>query len=263
MGANILERIVTQKKEEVAALRRDGWPGPDSPPGPRRGFAASLEAAAGTAVIAEVKKASPSKGLICADFDPAAIAAGYERGGARAVSVLTDETFFQGRIDFIPLVREAVGLPVLRKDFIIHPCQIEQAAAYGADAILLIAAILDTHQLRDFRQMAEEMGMAALVEVHDRREMEQALAGGAGIIGINNRNLKDFTVTLETTEELAPMAAGAAFVVSESGIFTPEDVARVARAGARGVLVGESLMRAGDRAAAVAALAAAGPVEAG
>jgi len=206
-------------------------------------------------VIAEIKKASPSKGLICEDFDPEAIAADYERGGARAVSVLTDERFFQGSITFLPAVRAASSLPLLRKDFIVHPCQIEQAAAWGADAVLLIAAILDSVQLRDYRQMAAEMGLAALVEVHDRQEMETALASGAGIIGINNRNLRDFTVSLDTTVELAGMAEGEALIVSESGIFTRDDVLKVAAAGARAVLVGESLMRADDRAAAVAAFA--------
>ncbi len=253
---NILDRIVEVKKEEVALLRRDGWATPEEDLAPRRDFRARIEdAPSGMAVISEIKKASPSKGLICEDFDPEAIAADYERGGARAVSVLTDERFFQGSITFLPAVRAASSLPLLRKDFIIHPCQIEQAAAWGADAVLLIAAILDSVQLRDYRQMAAEMGLAALVEVHDRQEMETALASGAGIIGINNRNLRDFTVSLDTTVELAGMADGEALIVSESGIFTRDDVLRVAAAGAKAVLVGESLMRADDRAAAVAALA--------
>jgi len=249
---NILDRIVAVKREEVAALRRDGWPVPEMDLAPRRDFRASLEDDPDkVAVIAEIKKASPSKGLICADFNPEAIAADYEKGGARAISVLTDSQFFKGDIAYLARIRAVSSLPILRKDFIIHPCQIEQAKACGADAILLITAILDSSQLRDYRQMAEEMGLASLVEVHDRAEMETAIASGAGIIGVNNRNLKDFSLTLETTEELAAMLSAAHLLVSESGIFSRDDVARVQSAGARAVLVGESLMRAADRPGAV------------
>ncbi len=252
---NVLDRIVAVKKEEVAALRRDGWADPEVEIAPRRDFRASLEeAAGGVAVIAEVKKASPSKGLICPDFNPEAIAVDYERGGARAISVLTDEQFFQGDISYLARVRAVTTVPLLRKDFIIHPCQIEQAAACGADAVLLIVAILDPVQLRDYYQMAAEMGLHSLVEVHDRFEMEIAIDSGAGIIGVNNRNLKDFTVSLDTTRELARMLDADRLLVSESGIFSREDVVSLAECGARAVLVGESLMRSPDRAAAVAAL---------
>ncbi len=252
---NILERIVAVKEEEVADLRREGWAMPEQDLGPRRDFRAMLaEVSSGMAVIAEVKKASPSRGLICPDFDPETIAVDYENGGAGAISVLTDENFFQGHISFLARVRAVTSLPLLRKDFIIHPCQIEQAVAWGADAVLLIVAILDPVQLRDYRQMAAEMGLAALVEVHDRGEMEVAIAAGAGIIGVNNRNLKDFSLNLDTTVELAAMIGPDCVLVSESGIFTRDDVARVRAVGARAVLVGESLMRSPDRVLALAEL---------
>jgi indole-3-glycerol phosphate synthase len=197
------------------------------------------------AVIAEVKKASPSKGLICADFDPVAIAANYQKQGAQAVSVLTDVDFFQGCLADLMAVRAAVGLPVLRKDFIIDPLQIEEARAHGADAVLLIAAILDHRQLEEYQAQAAALGMDSLVEVHDERETELALAAGARLIGINNRNLRDFTIDLDTTFRLKKMIPAEIPVVSESGLRSAEDFQRLAVAGVAAALIGETLMRAG------------------
>jgi indole-3-glycerol phosphate synthase len=199
------------------------------------------------AIIAEAKKASPSKGVIQPDFDPVRIARNYKEGGAHCLSVLTDVDFFQGSLDYIPLVREAVDLPVLRKDFIIDPLQIEEAHAVGADAILLIAAILYTNQLRQFRLQAESLGMDVLVEVHDERELDAALEAESRLIGINNRNLNDFTVSLETTFRLRKKIPAGIPVVSESGIATVEDIRRLKEAGIAAALIGESLMRAGQQ----------------
>ncbi len=199
------------------------------------------------AIIAEAKKASPSKGIIQPDFDPVRIARNYRQGGAQALSVLTDVDFFQGALAYIPLVRAAVPLPVLRKDFIIDPLQILEAHAVGADAILLIAAILDTEQLRDFRLHAESLGMDVLVEVHDAQELQSALAAESRLIGINNRNLNDFTVSLETTFRLLEDIPKHIPVVSESGISTVDDMKRLKAAGVTAALIGESLMRAGEQ----------------
>jgi len=248
---HILERIVLRKKEEVAALAKEGrYPQRDVMP-PPRGFLRALVDFPGMAVIAEAKKASPSKGVICADFDPVAIAKSYEEGGAQALSVLTDIDFFQGSLDYIPAVRAAVALPVLRKDFIIHERQIPQARDYGADAILLIVAILDNHQLRDFREMAAGLCMDSLVEVHDEWEAERALESGACLIGVNNRDLRDFSLDLNTTLKVKKEIPPDIPVVSESGIKTNEDVRLLAAHGIKAVLVGETLMRAEDRGAAL------------
>lgn len=241
----ILDTIVARKYEEVAELRRRGLPITDRPIPPPRGFIQTLTDAPGVAVIAEAKKASPSKGLIRPDFDPVRIARDYQAGGAHCLSVLTDVDFFQGALAFIPQVREAVDLPVLRKDFIIDPLQIEEARAVGADAILLIAAILDREQLRDFRLQAESLGMDVLVEVHDERELTDALAAESRLIGINNRNLRDFSVSLATTFRLLPKVPQGIPVVSESGIATSADMRRLQAAGVKAALIGESLMRAG------------------
>ena len=248
---HILDRIVLRKKEEVAELLQRGRitiPETASPP---RGFFRALAGYDGMAVIAEAKKASPSKGVICADFDPVAIASSYEAGGAQALSVLTDVDFFQGSLDYIPAVRAAVALPVLRKDFIIHEAQVHQARAYGADAILLIVAILDDHQLRDYRELAAGLGMDSLVEVHDEWEAERALESGAGLIGVNNRDLRDFTLDLNTTLKVKKEIPAEIPVVSESGIKTNEDIQLRAAHGIKAVLVGETLMRADDRAGAL------------
>lgn len=246
----ILHTIVERKQSEVAALRRRGIVLPDlfkdAAIPPRRGFQRSLVDFEGVAIIAEVKKASPSKGVICADFQPTAIAANYFRQGAQAISVLTDVDFFQGSLSYLMEVRQAVPLPVLRKDFIINELQIEEANAHGADAILLIAAILDTVQLRDFRVMAEELGMDVLVEVHDEEETERALQAESRLIGINNRNLNTFEVDIATTFRLKKLIPQSIPVVSESGLQSAEDFSRLRAEGIAAALVGESLMRAGS-----------------
>jgi indole-3-glycerol phosphate synthase len=206
------------------------------------------------ALIAEVKKASPSAGVICKEFDPVRIAKEYEAAGASCLSVLTDEKFFQGSLDYLRQIRAAVKLPLLRKDFIIDERQILEAIEWGADAILLIAAILDDARLRRFHDLALEAGLAVLVEVHDAAELERALAAGARLIGVNNRDLKTFNVDLATTERLAaklfasPAAGSQAerLLVAESGIHTRADVARLAQCGAGAILVGESLVRTGN-----------------
>ncbi|WP_448872556.1 indole-3-glycerol phosphate synthase TrpC [Desulfobulbus propionicus] len=241
----ILDTIVVRKHEEVAALKRRGLPTMDRPVEPPRGFIQALVNAPGVAIIAEAKKASPSKGVIQPDFDPVRIARSYKQGGAHCLSVLTDVDFFQGALDYIPLVRETVDLPVLRKDFIIDPLQIEEARAVGADAVLLIAAILEADRLREFRLLAESLGMDALVEVHDEQELDSALRAESRLIGINNRNLNDFTVNLETTFRLKKKIPAGIPVVSESGISTVEDMRRLKEAGITAALIGESLMRAG------------------
>ena len=241
----ILDAIVARKKEEVAALRQRGLPTPMGLVEPPRGFIRALTSAPGLAIIAEAKKASPSKGVIQPDFDPVRIARNYHQGGAQAISVLTDVDFFQGSLEYIPLVRAAVPLPVLRKDFLIDPLQIEEAHAVGADAILLIAAILTTRQLREYRQQAESLGMDVLVEVHNEPELASALDAGSRLIGVNNRNLNDFSVSLETTFRLRRLVPDGIPVVSESGISTSEDVRRLKAAGVKAALIGESLMRAG------------------
>lgn len=241
----ILDTIVARKYKEVAALKQRGLPVLDRPVAPPRGFLRTLVEAPSVAIIAEAKKASPSKGVIQPDFDPVRIARNYRDGGAHCLSVLTDVDFFQGSLSYIPLVREAVALPVLRKDFIIDPLQIEEAGAVGADAILLIAAILDVDQLRDFRLLAESLGMDVLVEVHDERELDDALQAESRLIGINNRNLNDFSVSLETTFRLLPKIPQGIPVVSESGIASAADMHRLREAGVKAALIGESLMRAG------------------
>jgi indole-3-glycerol phosphate synthase len=243
----ILDTIIARKKEEVAALKLRGLPRIEQAVGSPRGFIKALIAAPGVAIIAEAKKASPSKGVIQPDFDPVRIAKNYREGGAHCLSVLTDVDFFQGALEYIPLVRATVDLPVLRKDFIIDPLQIEEAHIVGADAILLIAAILDVVQLRDYRLLAESLGMDVLVEVHDERELESALEAESRLIGINNRNLNDFSVSLDTTFRLLQQIPTSIPVVSESGIATVDDMKRLKAAGVKAALIGESLMRAGQQ----------------
>jgi indole-3-glycerol phosphate synthase len=249
---NILDKIVEVKREEVARLPRRAtgtenllWT--TKAFGERRDFADALRfpRKGSVALIAEVKKASPSAGVIRADFDPVRIALEYEAAGASCLSVLTDEQFFQGSLRFLRQIRDATRLPILRKDFIIHERQILESVEAGADAILLIVAILSDEDLARFHAMARRAGLAALVEVHDETEMRRALAAGAEIIGINNRDLKTFKVDLAATEKLA-LLAGGKILVAESGINSRVDVERVKRAGAQAILVGESLMRAKD-----------------
>ena len=222
----------------------------------RRDFRAALAARA-PAIIAEAKKASPSKGLLAADFDPARIARAYERGGAAALSVLTDRSFFQGSLADLEAAREATSLPVLRKDFLIAESQVLEAAAHGADAILLIAAALSEIEIRDFREAAARYRMAALVEVHNLREMKAAIAAGSDIIGVNNRDLTTFEVSLDVSLRLAEHMPPGVIAVSESGIHTARDIARLREAGYTAFLVGERLMRSGDAAAALRELAGA------
>ena len=244
----ILDTIAARKREEIAVLKRDGIRAPEMAVPPPRGFMQALTDAPGVAIIAEAKKASPSKGVIRPDFDPQEIARNYAAGGAQAMSVLTDMDFFQGAIDYIPLVRSTVALPVLRKDFILDSIQIDEAAAYGADAVLLIAALLERGEMEDLRLQAEEAGMDVLIEVHDEAELEKTLAAGVRLVGINNRNLKDFTVSLETTFRLKRLIPAEIPVVSESGIASREDMLRLKEAGVKAALIGESLMRSAEQA---------------
>lgn len=208
------------------------------------------------AIIAEAKKASPSKGLLSPNFDPARIARSYESGGAAAMSVLTDERFFQGSLADLTSARNAVSVPVLRKDFTIDEVHVVEAAAHGADAILLIAAILTTAEMQRFREMAEQYGMAALVEVHDGEELGRAIDSGAAILGVNNRNLHTFEVTLQTSLQLAERMPASAVRVSESGIHSASDIHTLQAAGYHAFLVGEHLMRAPDPAEALQCLLA-------
>jgi indole-3-glycerol phosphate synthase len=256
---DILARIVAKKREDLARSVPPlaAWERAAELCLPaRRDFRASLAAGA-PAIIAEIKKASPSKGVLVQDFDPPRIARAYQSGGAAALSVLTDETFFQGSLAHLQAARAAVSLPVLRKDFTIHPSQILEAAAHGADAILLIAAILTTSQLRDFREAAATFRLSALVEVHNRRELQAAIDSGADLIGVNNRNLSTFEVTLDTSLALAEHMPAGALAVSESGIHQPSDIVRLRAAGYRAFLVGEHLMKSGRPAAALRKLVAA------
>jgi indole-3-glycerol phosphate synthase len=243
---NILDTIVAQKQREVALLP-EGRVTPAAIRAARqdaRDFLAALRQPkrGPLALIAEVKKASPSAGVICADFDPVRIAREYEAAGATCLSVLTDEKFFQGSLAILEQIHGAVSLPLLRKDFIIDERQILESAAHGADAILLIVRILTDEQLRYFHDLAVEAGLAALVEVHDEAELERALAVDAALLGVNNRNLDNFKVDLETTARLAAKVKNK-FLVAESGLHFADDVQRVHRAGAGAILVGESLLR--------------------
>jgi indole-3-glycerol phosphate synthase len=251
-NVNILDTIVAEKKLEVAKLRPQAAKLKQAAAQRKdfRDFAGALHRNDGVALIAEVKKASPSAGVIVENFDAIQIARDYEGAGAAVLSILTDEKFFQGRIEYLQQIRDSVRLPLLRKDFIIDELQIHESVARGADAILLIAAILDDAQLKGFRELATQLRLAALVEVHDEPELDRALASGAEIIGVNNRDLRDFSVSLATTEKLAAKLkkgmCGKYTLVAESGIHTRADVERVAKAGANAILVGESLMRSGD-----------------
>ncbi len=252
---NILDTIVEQKKLEVAKLPERLIAAGDLHDamlerGEARDFFAALQKprVGDVALIAEVKKASPSMGVICKDFDPVRIAKEYEAAGASCLSVLTDEKFFQGSLDYLRQIRETVKIPLLRKDFIIDERQIMEAIEWGADAILLIVAILDDARLKRFHDLALESGLSVLVEVHDEAELDRASAIGAKLIGVNNRDLKTFKVDLATTERLAKRMGktSATLLVAESGIHTHADVQRVAKCGAGAILVGESLVKQGN-----------------
>ena len=259
-GETILDTIIAHKHTEVqerqarvpqAQIRSRTASAP-----PPRDFLAALQTPrlGPVSLIAEVKKASPSAGIIRADFDPVAIAKEYAAAGASCLSVLTDEKFFQGHDDYLQAVRAAVSLPVIRKDFIINDWQVYESRAIGADAVLLIVAALTPTQIADYQAIAHELGMAALVEVHTEAEMEVALRANAKLIGINSRDLNTFVTDLGTVERLAAMVPKDVTLVAESGLKTPADVKRVADAGAKAILVGETLMRAEDIGAATRAL---------
>jgi indole-3-glycerol phosphate synthase len=247
--ADILRRILRAKQEEVRALKAGDVRALEERADrqePARGFRAALAGAAGVALVAEVKKASPSAGVIREDFDPVAIARAYERGGAAAVSILTDRQFFQGDPAFLARARRAVELPLLRKDFLLDPLQVLESRAIGADACLLIAAALEASQLDELLRGVRALGMDALVEVHDEAELGAALSAGADLVGINNRDLRTFEVKIEVAERLAPRVPEGVLLVAESGIKTAADVRRLYACGVKAVLVGEALMREPD-----------------
>ncbi len=255
---SILDTIIAHKRAELKEKHRKGLIPPEHEVSSPRGFREALVSDPGVSIIAEVKKASPSKGLLCPNFDPVSIAEDYQAGGARAVSVLTDEKFFQGKLEFLPQIRKEIDLPLLRKDFIIDHFQVEEARLWGADAILLIVAVLDDSMLSELMAHTRENGIDTLVEVHNENEMERALAANADLIGVNNRNLEDFSVSIETTFRIRKALPSGIPLVSESGISTPDDIKRLLDAGITAALIGEALVKAEKRIKPLAALVEAG-----
>ena len=258
--AHVLQQIVDAKYREVeqrkAACPQSELERACARAAPPRDFEAALRPPpGGVRLIAEVKRASPSRGVFAGSFDPGGLARTYATHGAAAISVVTDEKFFQGHLDHLVAVRRLVDVPLLRKDFTVDEYQLWEARAAGADAVLLIVSVLPPRRLGDFMNGAKALGLAALVEVHTRAELDVALAAGAALIGVNNRDLKTFETRIETTLELLPLIPPGPVVVSESGFFTAADVRRVVAAGARAVLVGEALVRARDVGATVRELA--------
>ena len=254
----ILDDIVAYKRDELAARKR-AVPLPELtdralyravPPG----FLDALKTRTGRTIIAEVKKASPSKGVIRADFDPLDIARGYHTAGAAAVSVLTEKKFFQGSLEYLSSIRSRVPVPLLRKDFLFDEYQVHEARAFGASAILLIVAILDDRQLADLARIADALGMDCLIEVHDEPERDRALTAGAALLGINNRDLRTFHTTIETTERLVEGIPDDVFVVSESGLSSAAQLARLEARGVGAFLIGETFMAAADPATALRSL---------
>jgi indole-3-glycerol phosphate synthase len=242
----ILDRILQEKKQEIQKLKK-GYQQFAENSFPRRSLLQKLQKEEEIAIIAEFKRASPSKGVINTDLDPEEQAKTYESNGASAISVLTDQTFFKGSYKDLTKVKSVVDIPVLCKDFIIDPVQIDAAAASGADLILLIAAAMDKTPLNELYQYARSLDMEVLMEVHNREELDKALITGARLIGVNNRDLKTFNVSLDVVKQLGPLVKKAgAFLISESGIHHKEDVEKVRMAGANGILVGESLMKSND-----------------
>ncbi|OPL14539.1 MAG: indole-3-glycerol phosphate synthase [delta proteobacterium ML8_D] len=257
---SILDTIITHKRRELKDRQRKGFIPSGHEVFSPRGFRKALVSDPGVSIIAEVKKASPSKGLLCQDFEPATIARDYQTGGAKAVSVLTDEKFFQGKPEFIPQIHGEISLPLLRKDFIIDHLQIEEARLWGADAVLLIAAVLDGSMLSELLIHTKEKGLDSLVEVHNEREMERALSANADLIGINNRNLEDLSVSIETTFRIKKALPEGMPLVSESGISTPDDIKRLLDAGVAAALIGEALVKAENRVTYLSTLVEAGRV---
>lgn len=245
----MLNRIIAQKRDEVKQ-RKQGMPLATLKERIARrraplDFAAALHGDQ-IRLIAEVKRASPSRGILCPDFEPVTLATRYAQGGAAAISVLTEENYFGGSLDHLVAIREAVNLPLLRKDFILDPYQVYEAAAYGADALLLIVAILSQEQLTELLSLSHSLGLECLVEVHNEAEVNRAVTSGAGVIGINNRDLRTFSVDINTTRRLRPLLPRGQIVVSESGIRSHQEVSKLKQWGINAVLIGEALVTASD-----------------